>query len=89
MDQTLGLRVVAPLPCDNGGVGSIGTMAGSNGAIMQPIFQVNVPQLPVPTIDEMDLAFHRGAEAHKRATEVIVTTGTKFSTKQMVHLLAF
>ena len=38
LDQTLGLRVVAPPPCGNGGGGSIGTMAGNNEVIMQPIF---------------------------------------------------
>ena len=88
LDQTLGTRVVAPPSRGNGGGGDTDTIVGSN-RIMQPIFNVNVPPAHTPTVDEMDLAFHRGADAQKRASEVIVTTGTKFSTQQMVHLLAF
>jgi len=56
---------------------------------MQPVINVTVPYVPAPSIDQMDLVFHRGAEVHKPATETIIPTGTKYTDKQLVHLLAF
>jgi len=56
---------------------------------VQPVIQVNLPALPQPTLDELNLAYHRGADAHKRATEKAVLMGIKFSEKQLIHLLAF
>ena len=55
----------------------------------QLIFQVNMPNLPQPSLSQMDMAYNRGAEAHKRATETAVITGTKYTPKQMIHLLDF
>ena len=56
---------------------------------VQPIFQVNMPNLLQPSLSQMDMLYNRGAEAHKRATETAVITGTKYTPKQMIHLLDF
>jgi len=78
--QTLGTRakVVAP----GGGLGS-----GVGG--VQPIFQVNMPSLPQPSLSQIDMACNRGPEAHKRTTDTAVVSGTKYTPKQLVHLMAF
>ena len=75
---TLGCKAVA---ANQGG-------SGGNGG-SQPIYQFNMPTLPQPTLNQIDIAFNRGAEAHKRTTETSVVSGTKYTDKQMVHLLAF
>ena len=56
-------------------------MGGFVNGIGQPIYNLHMPAIPQPTLDEMDLAYHRGADAHKRATETAVLSGTKFSDK--------
>lgn len=76
--QTLGAKAVAV----NGG-----TPLGVAG--IHPIIQVSMPTLPQPSLSQMDMAHNRGAEAHKRATETSVETGTKYTAKQMTPLLAF
>ena len=53
------------------------------------MFQVNMPTLPQPTLNQIDMAFHQGAEAQKRASETVVPSGTKYTDKQLVHLMAF
>jgi len=50
----------------NAGISSDGANVNGNGttnAIVQPIVHVTMQQLPRPTVDEMDLAFHRGADS--------------------------
>ena len=37
-----------------------GGNGGHSGGAMQPIFHVNIPDVPRPTIDQMELAFHGG-----------------------------
>jgi len=76
--KTLGTRkqVVAP-----------GEFFGVGGA--QPIFQVNMSKLPQLSLSQMDMSYNRGVKAHKRATETAVVTGTKYTLKQLIHLLAF
>ena len=69
--QTLGERVAT----NNGNGGGDGN---SDGAFRQ-IFNVNIPDVPRPTIDQMEMAFHRWADAHKRETERPVLAGSKFS----------
>ena len=83
--QTLGSQVQ---PATGGG-GSGGGNGGFVNGGFQPIIQVNMPTLPQPTLDEMDLAYHRGVDVHKRATEKDVLRGYIFSERQLVHLLAF
>ena len=78
--QTLGGRANASFRGGNG---------GHSGGAMQPIFHVNIPDVPRPTIDQMELAFHWGADAHKHETEKTILTDTKFTDTQMTHLLAF
>ena len=63
-------------------------VAAAVGNTTQPII-VNLPNLPQPSLSQMDMAYNRGAEAHKRNTETSVATGTKYTAKQMTHLLAF
>ena len=38
---------------------------------------VNITMPPGPSINDMELAFHQGAESQKRATETVVTLGEK------------
>ena len=86
LDQTLGAIAMAP-PIGVGGGNGAAMGFGNEG--LQPIFDVNVLPIPQPTFNEMDYAYHRGTEAHKRATESIASTGTKYLDKEIVHLLAF
>ena len=76
--QTLGAWKQVVVPGEGFGVGGV-----------QPIFQVNMLNLPQPSLSQMDMAYNRGAEAHKCATETVVVTGTKYTPKQLIHLLAF
>lgn len=66
LDQTLGTRAAAAPQVTNGG--GMDSMAMRNMGAMQTVFKQNLPPLPVPTLDQMDMAFHQGAEAHKRVT---------------------
>ena len=59
------------------------------GASIPPVINVTVPQAPPPTLDQMDAAFARGADAQKRAVETSTVTGSKYSDRQMMHLQAF
>jgi len=57
---------------------------------VRPIFQVNMPAIPPsPSVDAMDLTFHRGAECQKRASATVVPVGTKYTDNQLVHLMEF
>ena len=60
---------------------------GGNGIHL--IFQVNLPPLPQPRLDEIELAYMRGANTQKRLTETVVPSGTKYTDAQLLHLLAF
>jgi len=62
---------------------------GARGNGIHPIFHVNVPSLPVPTIGVIELTFIRGVNSHKHVTETIVPSGTKYIDIQLVHLLDF
>lgn len=48
-----------------------------------------MPILPQPSLSQMDMAYTQGAEAHKCATETATVSVTKYTDKQLVHLLAF
>ena len=48
-----------------------------------------MPALPQSTINEMELAFHCGANSYKRMNETVVPFGTKYTDSQLLHLLAF
>ena len=56
---------------------------------LNPIFHVNMPPLPQPRIDEIELVYMRGADTLKRLTEKVVPSGTKYIDTQLLHLLAF
>ena len=56
---------------------------------IHPIFQVNIPAIPQPTLDQMDMAFHHGADAPKSATITAVTSGSKYMDRKLTHLLVF
>ena len=65
-------------------------MGGTEGGGIHPIFQVIMPELPPrATIDEINLVCHRGADALKRRTEIVVPFCTKYTDSQLVHLLSF
>ena len=78
--QTLGDRVatVAPMPVQNNGMSNV-----------TPIINMTMPAIPQPTLNELELAFHKGADSQKRVTETIVPSGTRYTDAQLVHLMAF
>jgi len=76
LEQTLGARLPTDATLGNGGAGGSGNGGGS-----QPIVIKMPPPPPCPTIDEMNVAYHRGEEVNKCANETIITTGTKYSEK--------
>ena len=50
--------------------------SSSSGGVeggFQPVFHVNMPTLPQFTLNQIDMAFHRGAEAQKRASETVAS----------------
>lgn len=54
-------------------LGTKAVAAGHSGTGgLQLIYQFNMPTLPQPSLNQMDMAFNRGAEAHKLATETSV-----------------
>ena len=59
------------------------------GNMIHPFFQVNMPPLPKPRLDEIELAYMRGADTQKRLTETVVPSGTKYMDAQLLHLLDF
>jgi len=59
------------------------------GNRIHPIFQVNMPPLPQPRLDEIELAYMRGADTQKRLTETVVPSDTKYTDAQLLHLLNF
>ena len=68
-----------------GGVG--GNMGVEN---IRPIFQVNMPPpLPAPSVDQMDMAFHRGAECQKRHSETVVPVGDKIHGQAVSAFVGF
>ena len=75
--QTLGARKAPPIN------------SAQDGSNVHPIFQVNMLSIPQPTLDQMDIAFHRGTDTQKRATETAATVGKKYTDRQLTHLLAF
>jgi len=86
LSQTLGGRR-SPSTLGSSGGGGGGVVIGNGG--VQPVFNVMVPDIPRPSLDEMDLAYIRGADAQKRIIETVVPSGSKYTDKQLVHLLAF
>ena len=84
LEETLGARLPIGAALGNGVAGGSGNGEGSH-----PIVINMPPPPPHLTVDEVYMAYHRGVEANKRANETIITTGTKYSEKQIIHLLAF
>ena len=81
LNLILGPRVTAPSPTINNGFGG--------GSGLAPVIHVNMPPTPQPTLDELELAFHKGADSQKRRTETVVPSGSKYTDSQFIHLLAF
>ena len=74
LDHTLGVRRPTGAALGTGGVSGSGNGEGSHPIV------INMPTPPPHlTIDEIDMVYHRGVEANKRANETIITTGTKYS----------
>ena len=49
------------------------------GSILPPVVNVTLPATPQPTLNELELAFHKGADAQKRQSETVVPSGTKYT----------
>ena len=61
----------------------------TTNVIVQPIVYITMQQISLPMVDEMDLAFHCGADSQKHRTETTTLTGTKYTDKHLVHLMGF
>ena len=56
---------------------------------MNLIFNLQMPTIPQPTINKMELDFHCRADSQKRTTETVVPLDTTYTDSQLHHLLAF
>lgn len=61
----------------------------SAGGGVTPISNVTTPATPQPIINELELTFRKRTDSQKRRSETVVSLGTRYTAKQLVHLLDF